>query len=243
MQRMLMREGARAVLAGDGQQALQYLRAQNEVFDAVLMDVQMPVMDGLAATQAIRRELGLVDLPIITLTAGVLTETRHEATEAGATDFLAKPVDLEELVTVLLRCVAQSALGPEPAEPDPAETLPSIAGLDCEQALLMLGGDRELFLQLLESFVGEFGATAQEVRARLDRGESAQAAERLHALRGAAGYIGARELTQAAETLERSLVGDLRDLVSRLIRFEACASTVLDGARSYLASNREGPKA
>ena len=59
LERMLTREGARAVLVGDGQQALQYLSAQNETFDAVLMDVQMPVMGGLTATRAIRQELGL----------------------------------------------------------------------------------------------------------------------------------------------------------------------------------------
>ena len=83
---------------------MQYLSAQNETFDAVLMDVQMPVMDGLAATRTIRQELGLKDLPIIVLTAGVLTEHRRQATDAGASDFLAKPIELDELVAVLLRC-------------------------------------------------------------------------------------------------------------------------------------------
>lgn len=114
VERMLNREGARAVLAGDGQQALQYLSTQNENFDAVLMDVQMPVMDGLAATRTIRQELGLAHLPIIVLTAGVLAEQRRQATEAGATAFLAKPIDLDELVAVLLRCAADRSCAPHP---------------------------------------------------------------------------------------------------------------------------------
>ncbi len=114
VQRMLTREGASAVLAGDGQQALQYLSAQNEPFDAVLMDVQMPVMDGLAATRTIRQELDLKDLPIIVLTAGVLTEQRRQAMDAGASDFLAKPIDLDELVAVLLRCAGSCLSSPNP---------------------------------------------------------------------------------------------------------------------------------
>ncbi len=103
IEQMLAREGARATLAADGQQALQYLQAEPEAFAVVLMDVQMPVMDGLAATRAIRNGLGLKELPVIALTAGVLPEQRQQAKEAGCTDFLRKPVDLEELVAMLLR--------------------------------------------------------------------------------------------------------------------------------------------
>ena len=103
IEQMLAREGASATLAADGQQALQYLEAEPKAFAAVLMDVQMPVMDGLTATRAIRNELGLTDLPIIALTAGVLPEQRQQTKEAGCTDFLTKPVDLEALVAMLLR--------------------------------------------------------------------------------------------------------------------------------------------
>ncbi len=103
IEQMLSREGASATLAADGQQALQYLEAEPNAFAAVLMDVQMPVMDGLSATRAIRNELGLKDLPVIALTAGVLPEQRQQTKEAGCTDFLTKPVDLEALVAMLRR--------------------------------------------------------------------------------------------------------------------------------------------
>ncbi|WP_281926256.1 PAS domain S-box protein [Methylocystis bryophila] len=235
VQRMLMHEGARAVLAGDGQQALQYLSAQNEAFDAVLMDVQMPVMDGLAATRAIREKLGLVDLPIIALTAGVLDEQRRQVLEAGADDFLAKPVDMDALVDVLLR-FAGSRLRPPEASP----TLPRIRGVDSEQALLMLGGDQDLFLQLLQSFVTEFAATPEEVRETLDRGDRRRAADLLHAFRGAAGYIGAGDSAQAAEMLEHSIRGDRSDLAFRVTAFETLASVLLEGARAHLASSGQG---
>jgi signal transduction histidine kinase/ActR/RegA family two-component response regulator len=103
IEQMLTREGAQVTLAADGQQALQLLEAEPDAFDAVLMDVQMPVMDGLAATRAIRNDLGLKDLPVIALTAGVLPEQRQQTREAGCTDFLRKPVDRDELVALLLR--------------------------------------------------------------------------------------------------------------------------------------------
>jgi len=101
VERALGLEGATATLAADGQQAVQHLQAQPDAFDAVLMDVQMPVMDGLTATRLIRQELGLIDLPIIALTAGVLAKEQQEAREAGLNGLLLKPVDLEQLVAEL----------------------------------------------------------------------------------------------------------------------------------------------
>ena len=95
VERALQLEGARVTLAADGQQALQYLQGAAQPFDAVLMDVRMPVMDGLTAIRAIRRDLGLTDLPILALTAGVLPEEQQAAREAGADEVLAKPLDLD----------------------------------------------------------------------------------------------------------------------------------------------------
>ena len=94
-ERVLKREGAEVTLMKDGQQALDALRANPQGYDLVLMDIQMPVMDGLAATRAIREELGLVTLPVIALTAGVLAEEKQNALDAGVNDFLPKPMDLD----------------------------------------------------------------------------------------------------------------------------------------------------
>ena len=100
-ERVLTREGARVTLVNDGLQAVNALREDPEAFNAVLMDIQMPVMDGLAATRAIREELGLTDLPVIALTAAVMPEERQEALVAGVNDFLPKPMELERMVTVI----------------------------------------------------------------------------------------------------------------------------------------------
>ena len=100
-ERALKLEGARVTLANDGQQALDRLRAGPGDFDAVLMDIQMPVMDGLTATRNLRVDEALRHLPVFALTAGVLPEEREAALAAGVNDFLTKPLDLENLVGVL----------------------------------------------------------------------------------------------------------------------------------------------
>jgi CheY-like chemotaxis protein len=96
-------------LASDGQQALEILWAHPRHFQAVLMDIQMPVMDGLTATRAIRADEALIRLPVIAFTAGVLNEERQAALDAGVDDFLTKPVDLERLTALLSPYVVAEA--------------------------------------------------------------------------------------------------------------------------------------
>ena len=105
--RLLEREGAQAEMAADGQEALDYLRTHPGGVQAALVDVQMPVMDGLTATRLLRQMPGLARMPVVALSAGVLPAQRHEAREAGVDEFLPKPVDLERMVDVLLRLTAE----------------------------------------------------------------------------------------------------------------------------------------
>ena len=105
VERLLTLEGTQVTLAGDGQQAVQLLQTPSPAYDAVLMDVQMPVMDGRTATRVIRDRLGLRDLPIIALTAGVLAEEQQAIRDAGVDAVLAKPLDLEQLVATLQRLI------------------------------------------------------------------------------------------------------------------------------------------
>jgi CheY-like chemotaxis protein len=102
LQRALQLEGATVNLATDGQEALDTLRASPKAFDVVLMDIQMPVMDGLTTTRALRGDPALAAIPVIALTAGVLAEERVAAESAGMNDFLPKPLELGQMVTVLL---------------------------------------------------------------------------------------------------------------------------------------------
>ncbi len=106
----LRREGASPTLVNDGQQALDRLRADPQGFDAVLMDMQMPVLDGFAATRLVRSDLKLLDLPVIAFSAGVLPEEQRRMFDAGVNDFVPKPVELDQLCLVLVRWI-----GPIPA--------------------------------------------------------------------------------------------------------------------------------
>ena len=101
----LKREGARATLVADGQEALDRLRASPQGFDAVLMDMQMPNLDGFAATRLIRQDLKLPDLPVVAFSAGVLRDEQRLMFDAGVSDFVPKPVDLDQLATVLARWI------------------------------------------------------------------------------------------------------------------------------------------
>ena len=217
VERALKLEGATVTLAADGQQAVQQLTARPEAFDAVLMDVQMPVMDGLTATRLIRNELGLDALPIFALTAGVLPEQQQAARAAGVHDVLTKPLDLEQLVATLLPWVkpwpavrvptpdALAAPAPLPASPDPADEFPDIAGIDRACATEILGHDRAFFLRLLDGLVTEFADVVVQTRRELAQGQRETATRRLHTLRGNAGNLGALELITTAGALEEAI--------------------------------------
>jgi CheY-like chemotaxis protein len=111
-ERVLQREGAEVTLKKNGQEAVDCLRDSPDAFDLVLMDIQMPVMDGLAATRAIRDELGLEKLPVIALSAGVLPEEQQNARDAGVNDFLPKPMDLQQMAEMIRSyCPAPVARG------------------------------------------------------------------------------------------------------------------------------------
>ena len=212
---LLEREGARVCLARTGREALEALRATPEAFDAVLMDLQMPEMDGLEATRRIRADLGLRILPVIALTAGALAEERQRAMEAGMDGFLTKPLDPERLVHMVRGCIERSRESATPPPGRPAEVKasappdhhwPQVPGLDSALAQQRLGGDMALWLKLLQRLRDEFGdlATAGLPLPGTETAQHAFAA-RLHKLRGSAGTLGATELMDKAHALEIGL--------------------------------------
>ena len=109
---LLTAEGASVVVAGDGAQALDRLRAQPKGFDLVLMDMQMPVMDGLTATRAIRQELGLHELPIVAMTANAMAADREACLEAGMNEHVGKPFEMDSLMALIRQMVGAAAEAP-----------------------------------------------------------------------------------------------------------------------------------
>ena len=193
-------EGAEVTLACDGAEALEWLSRDPHAFRLVLMDVQMPVMDGLTAARRIRCELGLNDLPLIALTAGALPHECEAALAAGMNDVLTKPARLEAMVAMILR------YGEAASQSDrQADTFPAIPGIDREQATEILCGNRPLFLRLLGIFLAENDGLGTRVREELAQGHREKSAIRLHKLKGNSGSLGAMVIMALASRLEEAV--------------------------------------
>jgi PAS domain S-box-containing protein len=202
--RVLELHGAQVQLASNGLEACDRVRMQPYDFDVVLMDVQMPLLDGYQATRYIRAELGLVDLPIIALTASALSSERQRAVAAGMDDFIIKPFDAPTLITTILRHVRISVL--QAATPISALTQPqspervpwpAIAGIDLTDARVRLCDDFGLFLSNLRRLLNEFSDVSVPSDSE-DSDAFTVYAARMHKLSGSAGMLGANAVQQLA---------------------------------------------
>ncbi|MFA7240354.1 MAG: response regulator [Sulfuricellaceae bacterium] len=209
----LERTGMVVTVAENGAEALSML--QHETFDIVLMDLQMPVMDGLEATRRIRREERFRDLPIIAMTAAVMARDREDCLQAGMNDHVAKPILPNELRETLLKYIKpQQHVQEKPMRRIQAtaqETpLPDeLPGFALHDALELLGGNHALLRTLLIQFAQQFADAAQETASLIQEGNRREAAERLHRIKGAAANLGAATVHQAAAALESQLLAEL----------------------------------
>lgn len=211
--RLLERQGAKVQTCSNGQKAVDMLRHDGHGWDLVLMDVQMPIMDGLEATRRIRGELGLTWLPIVALTAGALSEERKRAMAAGMNEFLSKPLDPQAMVRTIKELVERrrgqplSAAPAEPAAPIAEQPLtwPQVAGIDTAVAQRNLGGDWTLFVSILQRLFSEYEdlITAPLIEPEDVHREALVA--RMHKLRGSVGTVGATEMYRLGTALEGAL--------------------------------------
>ncbi|MFY7864188.1 PAS domain-containing protein [Roseateles sp.] len=209
---LLRDEGASVQLAGDGQQALDVLARDPEAFDVVLMDLQMPVMDGLTATRQVRERLGLRDLPIVAMTANAMSSDRQVCLDAGMNDHVAKPFDLDELVRVLRvqsgrSLSALAATRPLEQSADlPPDWLAAAAAaeVDLPAALGRMGGKPAVYQRMLRNFAVDLPAMQTQLRSLLDQGDAAAARLLLHTLKGLAATLGAQRLADEAGLGERA---------------------------------------
>ncbi len=242
--RMLEREGARVHTCGDGAQALAWLQAQAGAVDAVLMDVQMPVMDGLEATRHIRADTTFTGLPVIALTAGALADERQRALDAGFSDFVAKPLEPALLLAALRRACpgagAAVAVTPAPlAVPAaaPPAGWPRVEGVDALSAHRTLGGDEQLFQRVLTRLLAEqheWAALPADGPLAWDAAQQDHWRVRAHRLRGSAGMIGALDLARAATGLEAALDAHaLADAAATLAELQRRFAQLKQGAAVY----------
>lgn len=246
--RILELHGATVSLAGNGQEAVERLLDTPQGFDVVLMDVQMPVLDGLDATRRIRSGLGIKHLPIIALTAGALGAERQSAEAAGMDDFVSKPFEPEALVSCIRRHVTVSrnvAVATQQALAKADEThvvdWPNIEGIDIQAAQRRMCGDLALFISLLQRLLHDFADFGSAVGKTSDTPQAVKASvARLHDLKGTAGTLGAvsvQHLATQAEQLARAgqaeqLDAALLALQQQLIELGHHAEPALAAARS-----------
>jgi len=226
---LLGKAGIEAVLARHGQEALDIL-AQDARFDGVLMDCQMPVMDGFQASRAIRANPAFDKLPIIAMTANAMAGDREKVLASGMQDHIAKPVNVAEMYATLARWLRPEpgenqagmtpASGARPAAAgaaaDKPAPLPALPMVDVRAGLATSMGDEKLYRRLLVKFRdGQQDFAAMFVQALM--GGDATAPERLaHTLKGVAGNIGARSVQDAAQALEQACQqGAARDELER----------------------------
>ena len=198
--------GVRAHIAESGEEAIDILRRR--AFDVILMDIQMPGMDGLATTAVIRKQLRIVDTPIIAMTANAMAGDRERCLAAGMNDHIAKPIDPAGLARTLAKWLRRPDLrdrggraSASLAAAEPAEA-PALIHFDGASALRHVSGNRALLTRLLDEFVAERGDEAARIQAAIAGKDWPVATRLAHNLKGAALTLGASAVARAAAELE-----------------------------------------
>ncbi|SHH44518.1 response regulator [Bradyrhizobium erythrophlei] len=216
-------------------------------YDAVLMDLQMPEMDGYQATARIRAEPRLADLPIVAMTAHAMAEERDRCRAAGMRAHITKPIDPELLYRTLMQFHRPDRALAAPAKKvirsSPPDVLPEIAGLDAADGLRRVAGNVKLYRSLLRQFVEQQADAVSEVRAGVERGDFVSAERLIHTLKGVSGNLGAKTTHGMATELERSLGNrDVRSLDAGLPALSAELARTIEAIRNALASDTADPR-
>jgi two-component system, sensor histidine kinase and response regulator len=225
---MLESAGASVRIANHGGEAVEILTRgeQPTPFDVVLMDLQMPEVDGFTATRLLRAEPKLRELPIIAMTADVMAETVDRCLEAGMSDHVGKPIDPDALFATLarwtrLREVSTLGLAAQRAGADDDVTVPEIEGVDVAAGLERVAGNKRLYVDLLGQFVATQGDAGAQIEAALENGDRRLAERLAHSVKGVAGNIGIDATFQLAGGLLEAIRESRPDLQVLLREFSS----------------------
>jgi two-component system sensor histidine kinase/response regulator len=235
---ILAQMGLIVSVAENGVEAIEMVKSGD--FDLVLMDIQMPVMGGLDATQEIRKDARFKNLPIIAMTAHAMTGDREKSLEAGMNDHVTKPIDPDQLLGVLVkwiepgkREVAQDVDKPskpaETAEAIEEVLLSELPGMSISSGLARVGGNKQLYVKLLLKFKDGQETALEQIRAALQSGDSETAARVAHTVKGVSGNLGGEGLFIAASALEKAIKDGEQDLDHCMAEFDAQLKVVMDG--------------
>ena len=210
---LLENSGINVTIANDGQEAIDILGAAPDFFDGVLMDIQMPVMDGITASQILRKNPLFKKIPIIAMTANAMQSDIEQCLSAGMNDHIGKPINVKEFFKKLnywiqaaapkipesYATIADASISPTTPTTD---EIPNIPGIDTKTALIRIGGNKSVYKKILEKFVSSQSSVPREIKAALQENNFEQAKLLVHSLKGVSGNIGANQLHQQTEHLE-----------------------------------------
>jgi PAS domain S-box-containing protein len=235
---LLESAGIELTIVNDGQQALDLL-ATAPAFDGVLMDCQMPVMDGYTATRLLRQQPRFAALPIIAMTANAMAGDREQALAAGMNDHISKPLNVTAMFAIMARWIrpAHAAGGPRDGQGGgnaagaTAAALPELPGIDTAAGLATSMGRPDLYRRLLGRFREGQARFRAEFDAARGSGDASAPARVAHTLRGTAGNIGAKQAAAAAAALETACQAgaSAHEIAQRLAEVEQALAPVLAG--------------
>src|SRR5208337_343871 len=199
---LLTSAGVDVDVVENGREAVEKLVQGTDRYDMVLMDIQMPEMDGYEATRRIRAGGRFADLPIIAMTAHALMQERQKATDAGMNDHISKPIDPQAMFETLRRyyrrAQARVARTPHFAAPSEPAAVPEIEGIDVKGGIRRVAGNRKLYMDLLRRYVEGQQDSAERIRTALKNGDTTLAERIAHTVKGVSGNIGAADAQTAA---------------------------------------------
>jgi two-component system sensor histidine kinase/response regulator len=235
--------GLNITVANNGREAVDL--AGQTSFDCILMDMQMPEMDGYEATQELRKDNRYKELPIIAMTANAMQGDREKCLEAGMNDYVSKPINPKDLYSALVKWIPeQESLGGEPSVPAVTEIkqngneFSSIAGINVEEGLGRVNGNKELFTKMLIKYYQDNLNIKSEIQKAVDDGEVKLAERMVHTVKGVSATIGAKKIAEASEPIETGLRKGKKKINKKLFEeFSKSLDEVLEALRKILPEN------
>lgn len=232
-QAMLNQRGMQVAVAENGEKAVEMVGSHK--YDCILMDIQMPVMDGNVATRKIREELNKKNLPILAMSAKVLESDIKEALDSGMNCHISKPIDLELLLDEMAFWIGSFRKHSDSV--GKAEEFYEEVLADCLQRV---GGDMTLFLKIIKVFLEKHADDYEEVVALLGQGDTVAARKCVHNLKGVTLVVGAEDLHYSAVALEKAIDEQKKNIIPQLLKqFQTDMGKTVSYLTRYLNNHSE----